>query len=183
MSSEQRCVLGIDPGSARTGYGVVHLVHDDLTVVAFGCIETSPSDSQAERLRLLHADLAALMDSVRPDAVAIEELFFARNARTVIGVAQARGVALLAAAQHGVPVAEYTPLQVKRAVTGYGQADKHQVIQMVTAMLRLAEPPTPDDAADALAIAICHSRNLASAVWSEHLVDAPSPRYSKSVGR
>ena len=149
-------VLGVDPGTARAGFGVVERGPRTLAVVEYGCIESGPDLAPAERLRLLHERLGALLERHRPDAVAVEELFFARNARSVIGVAQARGVALLAAAEHGVPVVEYTPLQVKQGVVGYGRAEKFQVQHMVTVLLGLAAPPRPDDTADALAIAICH---------------------------
>jgi crossover junction endodeoxyribonuclease RuvC len=149
-------VLGIDPGSARMGYGVVDVSGNDLATVTYGCIETSPDWSAAERLHLLHQDLSLLLERFAPQEVAVEELFFAKNARTAISVAQARGVALLAAAQFGCRIAEYTPLQVKVGVVGYGRAEKAQVEHMVTLLLHLAEPPRPDDTADALAVAICH---------------------------
>jgi crossover junction endodeoxyribonuclease RuvC len=138
------------------GYGVVDVVANDLTVVTYGCIETSPDWSAAERLHLLHQDLTTLLERFGPQEVAVEELFFAKNARTAINVAQARGVALLAAAEFGCVIAEYTPLQVKVGVVGYGRAEKSQVQHMVTLLLSLAEPPKPDDTADALAVAICH---------------------------
>ena len=149
-------MLGIDPGSARMGYGVVDVVGNELTTVTYGCIQTSPDWSAAERLHLLHQDLTLLLERFAPQEVAVEELFFAKNARTAITVAQARGVALLAAAQFGCRVAEYTPLQVKVGVVGYGRAEKAQIEHMVTLLLHLAEPPRPDDTADALAVAICH---------------------------
>jgi crossover junction endodeoxyribonuclease RuvC len=138
------------------GYGVVDVVANDLTVVTYGCMETSPDWSAAERLHLLHQDLTTLLERFGPQEVAVEELFFAKNARTAINVAQARGVALLAAAEFGCVIAEYTPLQVKVGVVGYGRAEKSQVQHMVTLLLGLAEPPKPDDTADALAVAICH---------------------------
>lgn len=156
-------VLGIDPGSARMGYGVVDVAGNALAVAGYGCLETPAALSTAERLHLLHQDLTTLLDRFAPAEVAIEELFFAKNARTAIAVAQARGVALLAAAQYGCRVAEYTPLQVKVAVVGYGKAEKVQVQHMVTILLRLPEPPKPDDTADALAIAICHSHQRKAA--------------------
>ena len=156
MSEAPLRVLGIDPGTARMGYGLVEALGRDLRVVAYGCIETPPDGTAAERLCLLHRDLTVLLQRFEPSTVAVEELFFAKNARTVIGVAQARGVALLSAAQHHLPVAEYTPLQVKVAVAGYGKAPKFQVQHMVARLLGLAEPPRPDDTADALAVAICH---------------------------
>lgn len=149
-------MLGIDPGSARMGYGIVDVDGNELAAVTFGCIETSPDWSTAERLHLLHQDLTVLLERFAPQEVAVEELFFAKNARTAITVAQARGVALLAAAQFGCRIAEYTPLQVKVGVVGYGRAEKTQVQHMVTLLLHLAAPPQPDDTADALAVAICH---------------------------
>lgn len=154
-------VLGIDPGFGRMGYGVVETAGHDLRTLAYGCIETDAAASAPARLCALHAELSALLARYQPDAAAVEELFYAKNARTVIGVAQARGVALLAAAQRGVPVAEYTPLQVKQGVVGNGRAQKFQVQHMVTLLLHLAEPPTPDDTADALAVAICHCHQAA----------------------
>lgn len=154
-------VLGIDPGFGRMGYGVVETAGHDLHTLAYGCIETAPTASVADRLCVLYAELTTLLEQHRPDAAAVEEIFYAKNARTVIGVAQARGVALLAAAQRGVPVAEYTPLQVKQGVVGHGRAQKFQVQHMVALLLNLAEPPTPDDTADALAVAICHCHQAA----------------------
>ena len=149
-------ILGIDPGTARLGYGVIDVNGNSVVAVSFGCITTSPDWSAAERLHLLHQDLSVVLERFTPQEVAIEELFFAKNARTAITVAQARGVALLAAAQFGCRIAEYTPLQVKVGVVGYGRAEKSQVQHMVTLILQLAEPPQPDDTADALAVAICH---------------------------
>ena len=160
MSGAPLRVLGIDPGTARMGYGLVESLGRDLRVVAYGCVETPSDVAAADRLCLLHRDLTALLQRFQPSIVAVEELFFAKNARTVIGVAQARGVALLVAAQHHLPVAEYTPLQVKVAVAGYGKAPKFQVQHMVARLLSLAQPPKPDDTADALAVAICHCQQL-----------------------
>lgn len=169
MTAEPVRVLGIDPGSARMGYGVVDMAGNDLTVVTFGCIETSPDWSAAERLHLLHQDLTTLLERFSPQEVAVEQLFFAKNARTAITVAQARGVALLAAAQFGCRIAEYTPLQVKVGVVGYGKAEKSQVQHMVTLLLQLPEPPKPDDTADALAVAICHCYRRGAACSSPRL--------------
>ncbi len=153
-------VIGIDPGTAITGYGLVRELADgSLELVSYGVIETPADLPLAERLRLLHQRLSELLVLHQPDSGAVEKLFFQRNVRTAMSVGQARGVALLALAQTGLSVAEYTPLEVKQAVVGYGGADKNQVQQMVRALLGLAEVPQPDDAADALAVAICHAHS------------------------
>jgi crossover junction endodeoxyribonuclease RuvC len=150
-------VLGIDPGTASTGYGLVREDPDgSLALVAYGVIHTPARQPMPERLLELYKGLHELILLHRPSAAAVEKLFFQSNARTAISVGQARGVALLTLAQASLPVAEYTPLQVKSAVTGYGAAAKDQVQQMVRALLNLPHIPTPDDAADALAVAICH---------------------------
>ncbi len=150
-------VLGIDPGTATTGYGLVALTPEgDLQVVTFGVIVTPPHTPAQDRLKMLYADMQDLLAAHRPDSCAVEKLFFSRNVSTAIGVGQARGVVLLALAQAGLEVAEYTPNEVKQAVAGYGSADKHQVQEMVRTLLGMAEIPKPDDAADALAIAITH---------------------------
>lgn len=150
-------VIGIDPGIATTGYGLVHERQDgSLETLAYGAILTPANTPLAERLLDLHNQLTQLLLLHKPQSGAVEKLFFQRNVRTAINVGQARGVAMLALAQAGVMVAEYTPLEVKQAVVGYGGADKNQVQQMVRALLELPEIPRPDDTADALAIAICH---------------------------
>lgn len=150
-------VIGIDPGTAITGYG---LVQDDasggLTLCTYGVILTPPEQPLSERLLDLYRQLNELLLLHRPQSGAVEKLFFQRNVRTAMSVGQARGVVLLSLAQAGIPVSEYTPLEVKQAVAGYGGADKNQVQQMVRALLALPEVPRPDDAADALAVAICH---------------------------
>jgi crossover junction endodeoxyribonuclease RuvC len=151
-------VLGIDPGTAAMGYGIVERTGGTLRAVDYGCVTTSPDSPLPERLHQIHAALAELLDTHSPDLVAVERLFFSRNAQTAFAVGQARGVVLLAAAQAGVPVREATPNEVKVGVTGYGAADKVQVGRMVAVILQLAEVPTPDDTADALAIAI-HTAN------------------------
>ena len=149
--------LGIDPGTATTGYGLVRLASDGaLETVGFGAIVTPPHTPAHERLLLLHQDLSELIARFHPDTYAVEKLFFQRNVSTAMAVGQARGVVLLAIAQAGGEVAEYTPNEVKQAVAGYGSADKRQVQEMVRTLLGLAELPRPDDAADALAIAITH---------------------------
>jgi crossover junction endodeoxyribonuclease RuvC len=150
-------VVGIDPGTATTGYGFVRETDQgDLEVIDFGVILTQASDLPEVRLLQLHHRLKDLLLLHQPDSGAVEKLFFQRNVTTAIAVGQARGVVLLSMAESSIPVAEYTPLEVKQAVVGYGGADKNQVQQMVKALLQLTEIPRPDDAADALAIAICH---------------------------
>lgn len=149
-------VLGIDPGTATMGYGVVGRSGERLVLLDFGALTTSASLPLDKRLRLLYRDLTVLVDRFRPVQVVIEELFFSRNARSALAVGQARGVAILAAANAGVAVSEYTPLEVKQAIVGYGRASKEQVQRMVCMLLELDSIPQPDDAADALAIAICH---------------------------
>lgn len=149
-------VLGLDPGLATTGYGLVRGEGRRLTAVTYGVLKTPADLPVAERLALLHQALLDLLAEHRPQAAAVEELFFSANARTAIVVGEARGVILLTLAQANVPIAEYTPLQVKQAITGYGQAEKAQMQQMVRLLLNLEHLPQPDDAADALAVAICH---------------------------
>jgi crossover junction endodeoxyribonuclease RuvC len=148
-------VLGIDPGTAALGYGLVERKGSSLRAVDFGCVTTSPDVPLPDRLLVIHANVAELIETHHPDIVGVERLFFSRNAQSAFGVGQARGVVLLAAAQAGIPVREATPNEIKMGVTGYGNADKEQVGRMVTVILQLAEVPTPDDTADALACAIC----------------------------
>ena len=149
-------ILGIDPGYAITGYGVVSYEKNHFTVMDYGAITTKAHTPFEQRLLTLHQQMDALMERHHPDVMAIEELFFERNTTTAIGTAQARGVEILAAAEANVPVYEYTPMQIKQAVTGYGKADKKQIQQMVKLLLKLDEIPKPDDAADAIACAITH---------------------------
>ncbi len=155
--------MGIDPGTASTGYGAITFEGSKIKVLDYGVVSTPAGVEAHRRLKLLYDDLMTLFDRLQPAEVAIEQLFFSNNARTAIAVGEARGVALLASALAGVEVGEYTPLQVKQAVVGYGKATKSQVQYMVKAMLCLKEKPRPDDAADGLALAICHahSRRLA----------------------
>ncbi|HET7089883.1 MAG TPA: crossover junction endodeoxyribonuclease RuvC [Anaerolineae bacterium] len=148
--------LGIDPGTAITGYGFIREEGSSLRAVAYGVITTPPDLALPQRLVLLHRALGDLIRLHRPASAAVEQIFFSRNARTALAVGHARGVVLLALAQAGLPVAEYTPLEVKQAITGYGRADKKQIQEMVRVLIGLPEVPRPDDAADALAIAICH---------------------------
>ena len=148
-------VLGIDPGTAALGYGIIERDGGELRALDHGCVETSPDLSLPERLLLIHNRVTELIALHQPDLVGVERLFFSRNAQTAFAVGQARGVVLLAAAQAGRPVREATPNEVKSAVTGHGGADKAQVQRMVQVILGLSALPTPDDAADALAVAIC----------------------------
>lgn len=149
-------ILGIDPGYAIVGYGVLEYARGGFTVRAYGAVTTPAGMPFEERLTLIFAEMERIMAKYAPDALAIEKLFFMNNKTTGIDVAQARGVILLAAARRGMLIAEYTPMQVKQAVVGYGKAVKTQVQEMTRSLLSLAEIPKPDDTADALAIAICH---------------------------
>lgn len=155
-------ILGIDPGTATTGYGLVSYTAGRPTAEDFGCIITNKKLTPSQRLSLLYNHMLELIDSTQPDIASVEKIFFNTNITTGMAVSQARGVILLALEQRGVALAEYTPLQVKMAVCGYGLAKKPQVQQMTQALLRLTSKPKPDDAADALALALCHSN--ASAV-------------------
>lgn len=154
-------MLGIDPGTARMGWGVVRqrAQDDEFELAAYGVITTTPQQSPPKRLQLIYKELVELLDRWQPGQMVVEELFFNKNTTTVIAVGQARGVALLAAANHEIEVYEYTPLQVKQSLIGYGRATKDQVQQMVQVMLGLDHIPQPDDAADALAVAMCHFRS------------------------
>ncbi len=156
-------VLGIDPGTAITGYGLVEEVRGRLAAVAYGAVTTPAGANPESRLLTIFEELSGLIVRYAPAAVAVEELFFNKNVRTALAVGQARGVCLLSAANSGVPVAEYTPLQVKQAVTGTGKAAKEQVGYMVRALLGLPSVPRPDDVADALAVAICHVHSAPAA--------------------
>jgi len=148
-------VLGIDPGTAAMGYGIVERNGGSLRAVDYGCLTTSADSPLPDRLNQIHAAVTELIETHTPDLLAVERLFFSKNAQSAFGVGQARGVVLLAAAQAGIPVREATPNEIKVGVTGYGAADKAQVGRMVAVILQLAEVPTPDDTADALATAIC----------------------------
>lgn len=150
-------LLGIDPGYAITGYGVIEEKNGVLRPLDCGVLTTPANTPFETRLHKIHTGLSEIIATYRPAMMAVEELFFARNTTTAIGTAQARGVIILAAAQAGIPVFEYTPMQVKMSVTGYGRADKKQVQEMVRLLLGLSKIPKPDDAADALAVAICQA--------------------------
>lgn len=162
LAIKKRCynfamrTLGIDPGTAATGFGVVDEIDKRLSLVDFGCIKTPAGMPMPERLKIISIELTELIEKYSPENISVEQLFFCSNAKTAIKVGEARGVILLTAAQAGLKISEYTPLQVKMALTGYGKADKKQVQYMVKNILGCKETPKPDDAADALAIAICH---------------------------
>lgn len=155
-------ILGIDPGYAIVGFGVLDYDNMRFRVVKYGAITTSPETQFNDRLAEIFDDMNGLFDAFKPDCMSIEKLFFNTNVTTGIDVAEARGVILMSAAKKKIPIFEYTPLQVKVAVTGYGRAEKHQVQEMTRNILSLKEIPKPDDAADALAIAICHGHTGAS---------------------
>ena len=155
-------ILGIDPGYGITGFGLVDAQRGNTTLLHCGAITTPAGMDFSARLEIIYEDMKKLLDMAKPDAVAIEELFFGQNVTTGIGVAQSRGVILLAIHQAGVPVYAYKPMQVKQAVVGYGNATKHQVMDMTKRLLKLSQMPKPDDAADAIAIALCHARSSTS---------------------
>jgi crossover junction endodeoxyribonuclease RuvC len=159
-------LLGIDPGTAALGYGVIERTGTHLRPIDHGCFVTSPDSALPERLRAIHEHVADLIELHRPDVVAVERLFFSRNVQTAFAVGQARGVVLLAAAQAAVPVGEATPSEIKTAVAGDGRADKEQIGRMVKLVLGMAAVPTPDDAADALAVAIW-AANVSSGLASQ----------------
>ena len=159
-------ILGIDPGLAIVGWGIVDYEKSKFHTVAYGALRTQAGVCTEERLNLIYEGMESLLTQYKPDAVAIEELFFNTNITTGIRVAEARGVLLVAAHRAGVAIQEYTPLQVKQAVVGYGRAEKKQVMSMVAMLLGLKETPKPDDTADALAIAICHAHSGGSRLAS-----------------
>lgn len=148
-------VLGIDPGTALTGYAIIEEEGSTLQLITLGVLETEAGTPLPQRLQAIYRGLREIVTAHAPTAAAVEALFFSRNVRTAMAVGQARGVVLLALADAGLPIAEYTPLEVKQSITGYGGADKHQVQEMVRMLLHLPTIPRPDDAADAVAIAIC----------------------------
>ena len=158
-------ILGIDPGYAIVGFGIVGYTKGKFSVIEYGSV-TTPAHVKTElRLSEIYDGICELCEKYRPDALSIEELFFNSNAKTAVNVCQARGVILLAATKYGIPIYEYTPLQIKQSVTGYGRAEKQQVISMVTTLLSLPAPPKPDDTADALAAAICHAYSSSSLLF------------------
>jgi len=150
-------ILGIDPGTASTGYAVIEIDSDNSTrIMDFGCIRTEPETPRQFRLKMVFESINKLLKKHKPDVLAMEQLFFNKNVRTALRVGEAQGVALLSSALAGVEVSEYTPLQVKETLAGYGRASKEEVRRMVMFHLKMKTPPEPDDAADALAIALCH---------------------------
>jgi crossover junction endodeoxyribonuclease RuvC len=154
-------VIGIDPGLARLGYGIIEVTKGEILPVCYGCIETSGKNLRtSERLLRIYTELGVLFETYTPGYLSLEKLFFTKNISSAIGVSEVRGVVLLLAEQRNVPIAEYTPNQVKQAITGSGRADKRQMQQMIKRLLRLNEIPTPDDAADALSIALCHIHTM-----------------------
>lgn len=151
-------ILGIDPGFGRSGYGVIEVQGQKQTALVYGCVETAPHTATGVRLKEIYERMRTIMESYKPDIVAIEQLFFARNVSTAFTASEARGVVVLAAELAGIAQVQYTPLQVKQAVVGYGRAEKSQVQEMVRVLLGLRELPKPDDAADALAVALTHAQ-------------------------
>lgn len=159
-------ILGIDPGYAIVGWGVVEHINNRFRDIAHGAVLTDSKTEFCRRLQKIYLELTAEIINYRPDAMAVERLYFTTNQKTAIDVAQARGVIMLAAVQNDIPLYEYTPLQVKQAVVGYGKAEKHQVMAMTQRILNLSEVPKPDDTADALAIAICHAHSAGSSLMA-----------------
>ena len=155
-------ILGIDPGYGITGFGLIEAQRGQSSLLRCGAITTPAGMDFSARLEIIYEDMRSLLEAAKPEAVAIEELFFGHNVTTAIGVAQSRGVILLAIRQAGIPVFQYKPMQVKQAVVGYGNATKHQVMDMTKRLLQLSSLPKPDDAADAIAIALCHARSSTS---------------------
>ena len=170
-------IIGIDPGYAIVGIGVVQYTGNKFRTLEYGAITTPAGMPTVDRLKKIYDSLQGYLDKYKPDAVAVEELFFNNNITTGIGVAQARGVLLLAAERRGVPIFEYTPSQVKQAVVGYGKAEKRQVMDMTRRLLNLSAVPKPDDAADAVAIALCHARSFTSRLQSPDAARPGSGRY------
>lgn len=162
-------ILGIDPGYAIVGYGVIEYMNNHFKVLDFGAITTKAHTDFTDRLLHIYSGITNLVEIYKPEAMAIEKLFFNTNQKTAIDVAQARGVIILSARQHGVSIFEYTPLQVKQSVVGYGRAEKKQVQEMTKILLNLDAVPKPDDTADALAMAICHAHSSGSAMGRMNL--------------
>jgi len=150
-------ILGIDPGIARAGWGVIDEAKGKFSAIAYGCIETEAGIETPQRLLIVHEEIMTILEKYKPDGMVVEELFFSKNTTTAFTVGQARGVILLAGAEYNVPAFTYTPLQVKLAVTGYGKAEKSQVGQMIKMILHLESIPKPDDVADALAVGLTHA--------------------------
>ena len=153
-------IQGIDPGYAIVGFGVLDYDGSRFTPIEYGAVLTEAGTPFPDRLKAIHEDIEFIFNKFKPDCMAVERLYFTTNQKTAIDVAQARGITVLSAATRNIPVSEYTPLQVKLSVTGYGKAEKRQVMEMTRQLLSLAQIPKPDDAADALAIAICHGHSV-----------------------
>ena len=170
-------ILGIDPGVATIGFGVIKAQRGKNTLIQYGVITTPPGIPLSSRLLQISDDMEELIRTFHPDEMAVEELFFTKNITTGIAVAHGRGVILLSAERLGVPVFEYTPMQVKQAVVGYGKAEKRQVMDMTRRLLNLSAVPKPDDAADAVAIALCHARSFTSRLQSPDAARPGSGRY------
>ena len=158
-------ILGIDPGFATIGFGMIDSERGEHRLLQYGTVTTSADLAFPDRLVMIYDDMTRLLETLRPDAVAIEELFWGHNVTTGIGVSHGRGVILLAIAKAGIPMFEYTPMQVKQAVVGYGKAEKRQVMDMTRRLLKMEKVPRPDDAADALALALCHGRTHTSLLY------------------
>ena len=167
-------IFGIDPGSERTGFGCIESSGSRHRLIICGALAAPARATFPERLSVIHTGLAALLARHRPDCVAVENIFYARNVRSALKLGHARGVALLAAAEAGLPVVEYAPAEIKRAVVGYGRADKSQIQRMVKLLLGLDAAPSPHDAADALAVAICHMHRAPGAVARRMVEEKPS---------
>jgi crossover junction endodeoxyribonuclease RuvC len=160
-------IIGIDPGTATTGYGVIEVLGNtkkQIKMMAYGCIQTKPSSVMGDRLNIIHKELSVLIKTHGPEIMAVESLYFFRNLKTALPVSQAKGVILFTAAKNKIPVYEFTPLQVKFTITGYGKAEKEKVQEEIKKILRLKEIPKPDDAADALGVAICGALKIYSAI-------------------
>ena len=167
-------IFGIDPGSERTGYGCIETSGSRHHLVIYGSLSAPARSTFPEKLKHIHGGLATLLATHRPDCVAVETIFHSRNVRSALKLGHARGIALLAASEAGLPVVEYAPAEIKRAVVGYGRAEKHQVQQMIQLLLGLAIPPSPHDAADALAVAICHVHSATGVVAERAAAEKPS---------
>ena len=174
-------IFGIDPGSARTGYGCVQTDGSRHRLVAFGSISAPAGSAFPQKLQVIHRGLVTLILEHRPDCIAIEDVFHARNVRSALKLGHARGVALLAAMEAGVPIAEYSPAAIKLAIVGYGRAEKRQMQHMVQMLLGLAEAPSPHDAADALAVALCHSHHATSVI--SKMTESLAPPFDSAQGR
>lgn len=162
-------ILGIDPGYATIGFGLIESGRGEHRLLQYGTITTPADLAFPQRLKMIYDDMMQLLDALQPEAISIEELFFGHNVTTGIGVSHGRGVILLAAAQKDLPIFEYTPMQVKQAVCGYGKAEKLQVMDMTRRLLKMKEVARPDDAADAIALALCHGRSCTSLLAEQNL--------------